>query len=954
VSRPAPLRRHVLPRDPSAAALARRAVEADARALSEEQLEVTRLLVSELVTNAVRHGDGDQLVLAVGVNHARARFEVHDDGGQRPARREPAGADGGYGLNLVASLASRWGAAPSDGVWFELDRPAPPEAVHVDEHASGPLEGTRSALAPPRWSRWAAGGFCTAVALFALDLALGLDALLIVLLVLPALGCSLVARWADTAAVAALGLLLALVLVPLSSGRASDELVSTLVVALGGAGALLVALLRAAGEVNLRRFRLLSAVADVGNDATTLDDAVARLLDMLAPAFADACALDAAVAGEARRVAVRPRGEEAAVAAALDDGPSSARLVLPLRARGRTIGTLSALLNDSGRRYSDADVAFAEVFAGRAAVVLDNAGLTSELVAAERQLGTVLDGLAEAVTVTDATGQTIYANHAAVRLLRLESTAEATSATPGELMDRFDVYDEAGDPVLLEDLPGARVRAGASDVEPMLVRNVVKATGEERWLLNKTTAMLDGSGKLVRIINVIEDVTRAKRTEMAQRLLAEASDVLASSLDYEATLQRVAEVAVPAFADWCGVDLPGSGGYVQSVAVAHADPQKVALARRLRSRYPVPLDEPEGIPAVIRGDAPSLVVHEIRDEELVAYARDEEHLAMLRGIGLASLIIVPLEAGGQTLGALTLARTTPGRTFDDADLELAEELGRRAGTAVLNARSYTERAAIAATLQRGLRPPELLAPPGYTVATHYDAAGELNEVGGDFYDAFTTAQGWMLVVGDVAGHGAEAAALTALARWTLRSTGQLTRDAARAAQQLNATLRDLPQLSLCTAVCAHLRATPGSREATVTLANCGHPPPLLVRDGHVEQLGCVGPMAGAFDDGTWEKTTVALHAGDTLVLYTDGVLDTVGAQERFGEERLRAALASAGTADPKALVARLAGELERFREGPQRDDTAIAAVRFLGVAEGADDADDASEAPGASDAYEPA
>jgi PAS domain S-box-containing protein len=686
VSSPAPLHRRTLPRDPSAVALARRAVEADAGSLSEEQLDVARLLVSELVTNAVRHGAGEEVVLAVRMDGSCARFEVRDGGAQRPARRKPRGADGGYGLNLVASLASRWGTDASSGVWFELDRSAPtaaPNAAHPQ--------------------------------------------------------------------------------------------------------------------------------------------------------------IDPAVAG---------------------------------------------------------------------------------------QLGAVLDGLAEAVTVSDERGHTVYANDAAARLLRLTSAERLQGAAGHDLMNRFEVYDEHGAPVALEHLPGSRVRAGELAPAPMLVRNVVKATGEERWLLNKTTALLDADGQITGVVNVIEDVTEAKRAELAQRLLAEASDVLASSLDYEGTLQRVAEVAVPAFADWCGVDLPGPGGVLQSVAVAHADPEKVALARRLRSRYPVQLDESEGLARVARGESASIVVAEIPDEQLVAYARDEEHLAMLRATGLVSLIVIPLVAGGESLGALTFARTTPGRAFDDADLRLAEELGRRAGTAVLNARTYTERAAIAATLQRGLRPPELLAPPGFAVATHYDAAGAFNEVGGDFYDAFMTADGWMLVVGDVAGHGAEAAALTALARYTLRSAGQLTRDPARAAQQLNATLRDLPQLSLCTSVCAHVRASGLDAAVTVTIANCGHPRPLLMRDGRVEELGGVGPMAGAFDDGSWECTEVTLHEGDALLLYTDGVLDTVGLDERFGEERLRAAVEAAETTEPSVLVSRLADALEEFRHGPQRDDTAIVVVRF--------------------------
>jgi serine phosphatase RsbU (regulator of sigma subunit) len=301
---------------------------------------------------------------------------------------------------------------------------------------------------------------------------------------------------------------------------------------------------------------------------------------------------------------------------------------------------------------------------------------------------------------------------------------------------------------------------------------------------------------------------------------------------------------------------------------------------------------------------------------------------MMRAIGLGSIIVVPLSAGGETLGALTLVRSDPVQRFGDADLALAEELGRRAGTAVLNARLYTERSAIAETLQRGLRPPDLREMPGFAAATLYRAAGELNEVGGDFYDLFATDDGWMIVVGDVAGQGAEAATLTALARYTLRGVGQLTSDPSRAVCQLNETLRDQPQMSLCTAICAHVRRD-GRDRATIAIANCGHPKPLLVRDGRVDELGDAGTMAGAFDGETWETASVELRAGDALVLYTDGVLDTVGAAERFGEARLLETL-RVGPADPEALVAHVAATLDAFRHGPQRDDTAVVALRFMG------------------------
>jgi serine phosphatase RsbU (regulator of sigma subunit) len=516
-------------------------------------------------------------------------------------------------------------------------------------------------------------------------------------------------------------------------------------------------------------------------------------------------------------------------------------------------------------------------------------------------------------------------------LLHVASAQQLYESEPGETFGLFAVYDEEGAPVELERLPGYRALHGEPDPAPLLVRNVVKATGEERWLLNKTTTITDDEGRPVRIVNVIENITEAKRAELAQRLLARASDVLASSLDYEQTLQRVAEVAVPLLADWCGVDLPGRGGLVQPMAVAHVDPEKVALARRLRSRYPVRLDEPDGLSAVMRG-GDSQVVGDIPDEALSAYARDPEHLEMLRAVGLASVMIVPLRVGDQTLGALTLARSDPIRKFGAADLELAEELARRAATAVLNARLYTERTAIAQTLQRGLRPPELREIPGFRSASLYRPAGELNEVGGDFYDVFPAHGGWMLVVGDVAGQGAEAATLTGLARYTLRSAGQLTGDPALAARQLNETLRDRPEMSLVTAICAQVVTGPGGR-ASMAIANCGHPRPVLVRDGTATEVGGPGTMAGAFDGVKWSSSTVELLPGDTLFVYTDGVLDTVGAQDRFGEERLLDALRLAPP-EPQALVDYVAATLDAFQRGHQRDDTAMVALQFTGVREG--------------------
>ena len=155
---------------------------------------------------------------------------------------------------------------------------------------------------------------------------------------------------------------------------------------------------------------------------------------------------------------------------------------------------------------------------------------------------------------------------------------------------------------------------------------------------------------------------------------------------------------------------------------------------------------------------------------------------------MRAVLLVPMLAGGRAIGVISLVSAESRRTFASADVQLAEELGRRAGTAVENARLYRERSHIAATLQRGLLPDELPTIPGLRLASLYRPAGAENLVGGDFYDAFETSTGWMLLVGDVTGRGADAAARTGQARHTLRTAGLLLGDPGDALEQLNLAL----------------------------------------------------------------------------------------------------------------------------------------------------------------------
>ena len=183
------------------------------------------------------------------------------------------------------------------------------------------------------------------------------------------------------------------------------------------------------------------------------------------------------------------------------------------------------------------------------------------------------------------------------------------------------------------------------------------------------------------------DITERKRAEEAARYLARASEVLSESLDYQRTLNDFAKLVVPELADWCSVEIVGDHGELVQLAVAHADPEKVKWARELSRRYPPNPDAATGSPNVIRTGEPELYP-EIPEQLLVAGAVDEEHLRIIREVGIRSAIVVPLVAHDRTLGALTLIAAESGRRYGHADLALALELARRAALAVDNTRLH--------------------------------------------------------------------------------------------------------------------------------------------------------------------------------------------------------------------------------------------------------------------------
>ncbi|HEX8368776.1 MAG TPA: PAS domain S-box protein [Pyrinomonadaceae bacterium] len=215
----------------------------------------------------------------------------------------------------------------------------------------------------------------------------------------------------------------------------------------------------------------------------------------------------------------------------------------------------------------------------------------------------------------------------------------------------------------------------------------IAKNGRAVWVEAQSVTIFDERGKAVGMRGVTMDITERKQKQAVEKFLAEASTTLASSLEYETTLAAVAQLAVPHFADWCGVDIANEDGTLSRLAVAHIDPEKVSWAHEIARRYPPDQSAPQGIYNVLRTGL-SEFFPDISDEMLVAGALDEEHLRIMRQIGFRSAMIVPLKARGKVLGVLSFVNSESGKHHTPDDLALAEDLANRAALAIDNAQLF--------------------------------------------------------------------------------------------------------------------------------------------------------------------------------------------------------------------------------------------------------------------------
>ncbi len=535
--------------------------------------------------------------------------------------------------------------------------------------------------------------------------------------------------------------------------------------------------------------------------------------------------------------------------------------------------------------------------------------------------------------------------------LRWDERCKALFGLPPEAEVDYDVFLAGLHPEDRERTDGIVQRTldpesgGQYDIE---YRTVGLTDGVERWVAARGQAYFDDAGRAYRFIGTVLDITERKRTEEERdlllareqlarveavgtrrrlALLAAAGTTLSASLDYQATVEKIAHLVVPELADWCVVDILEEDGSVHQLAAAHADPDGGSLLDELSRHRRFGEDTPGTVAQVLRTGR-SIVVSETSDSLLGERTTGEEHLGVLRRLGIHSYMSVPLIARRRTLGAMTLVSADPGRRYGDEDLSLAEGLAYRCALAVDNARLYRERSRIAHTLQRSLLPslPEMR---GIEVGVEYLPVGEENEVGGDFYDLIETKDGrWLAVIGDVCGKGAAAAAVTALTRYTVRAVAMREDGPAAVLGALNEAMRrQLDDDQFCTVACAQLGPADGGFGLSV--ARGGHPAPLLVRaGGSIEAIAPPGRALGVFPDAGLEVRRVHLGPGDAAVFYTDGLTEARGPDGSFfGEERLWTLLRSCAGLSAPAIAERLRDVAMEYGEGNPRDDLAVLVLR---------------------------
>lgn len=430
------------------------------------------------------------------------------------------------------------------------------------------------------------------------------------------------------------------------------------------------------------------------------------------------------------------------------------------------------------------------------------------------------------------------------------------------------------------------------------------------------------------------ELERLRRGSLS--FLVEASDLLAGTLDRDQTLALMAQMTVPTLATWCAVyTIADQSSEPYLSYVLHEDEERIDDLKALLSRIDPP--DPVPTPGARVWTAPA----EAAQRAALLVSKRELGLGALppvsSGIGgtMATAavvggetVVLPLVARNRVIGMIVLGKPSDDH-FRQEILELAEDLSRRAALALDNSRLYSERVAISQSLQRSLLPPELPQIPGVEVEVIYRAAGEGNEVGGDFYDLFPIKDGaYGFAIGDVCGTGPEAAAVTGLARHALRLLAREGFGGPAVLERLNAAILDEGARSRFLTLLYGELWPQEDGSAVLKFVCAGHPLPLRLRpDGTVEPAAEPQPLLGVMDDLELYEQVVTLDPGDVLLCVTDGVTERREGTRMLGDDGLSDVLTTCTGLTAGAVAARVLRAVERFAAEPASDDMAILAMR---------------------------
>ncbi|MFF3145840.1 SpoIIE family protein phosphatase, partial [Streptomyces sp. NPDC057927] len=434
------------------------------------------------------------------------------------------------------------------------------------------------------------------------------------------------------------------------------------------------------------------------------------------------------------------------------------------------------------------------------------------------------------------------------------------------------------------------------------------------------------------------ELERLRRGSLS--FLVEASDLLAGTLDRDQTLALMAQMTVPTLATWCAVYTiadQASDPYLSYVL--HEDEERIDGLKALLSKIAPP--DPVPTPGARVWAAPGEAAHQAALRTSMRSLGLGEPASITSGIGTTlataaavggETVVLPLVARNRVIGMLTLGKPSD-EHFRQEILELAEDLSRRAALALDNARLYSERTAISQSLQRSLLPPDLPHIDGVEVEVIYRAAGEGNEVGGDFYDLFPIRDGvYGFAIGDVCGTGPEAAAVTGLARHALRLLAREGFGGPAVLERLNSAILDEGARSRFLTLLYGELWPQEDGSAMLKVVCAGHPLPLRLRqDGTVEAAAEPQPLLGVMEDLELYEQTITLDPGDVLLCVTDGVTERREGTRMLGDDGLADVLTTCTGLTAGAVAARIMRAVERFASDAPSDDMAILAMRVPGL-----------------------